>query len=213
MDNEASPVERTAVRRGYDELEDAYVDTRSLSGPEQDLLDGYCRALPADALILDVGCGPGTPVLDFITDRITAVGIDLSRTQLQLASENAPGAGLAQGEMSRLPIATNAVDAVVAFHSIIHVPLSDHQQVIDEFARVLRPGGQLLMTEGPGEWTGSNPDWLDAGVEMQWEIAGAEATRAQLDAAGFVLVDEYDTEHELDDTDERWRYFHAEQPD
>jgi SAM-dependent methyltransferase len=87
--------------------------------------------------------------------------------------------------MSRLPVASDTVDGVVALWSLIHVPLAEHPAVIDEFARVLRPGGGLLLVEGTTEWVGENPDWLEGGVEMAWEVAGRETTRRQLRAAGF----------------------------
>jgi ubiquinone/menaquinone biosynthesis C-methylase UbiE len=90
-------------------------------------------------------------------------------------------------------------DSVVAYWSLIHVPLSDHQTVLEGFERVLCPGGRVLPCEGTNEWTGENPDWLDSGVEMQWETAGAETTRNRLHAAGFTIVDSWGPLSELED--------------
>jgi len=82
--------------------------------------------------------------------------------------------------MVGLPFRNGSFDAVTAYHSLIHVPREQHQEAVDEFARVLADGGRLLCSEGPDEWSGTNPDWLDTGVEMQWHIAGVEATRDHL---------------------------------
>ena len=79
--------------------------------------------------------------------------------------------------MTKLSVCDNAFDAITAYHSLIHIPIQDHQSVIEEFARILRPDGRVLLTEGQEAWNGTNPDWLDSGVEMQWNIAGAEATQ------------------------------------
>lgn len=208
-DPEASVVDTSTVRQSYDEIARAYAESRSAGTFEIDLLQSFVDGLPEDATILDAGCGQGSPVLERLCDAGTAIGLDFSREQLRLANTNAATAALLQADLTRLPLATDSVDAVVAFHSIIHIPLSDHQRVIDEFARVLRPGGQLLLTEGLEEWTGSNPDWLDAGAEMQWEIAGVDRTRAQLEAAGFELVEEIETEPEPLGESEHWVYLRA----
>jgi ubiquinone/menaquinone biosynthesis C-methylase UbiE len=203
-------VEKDAVRRGYDGLAEAYAEQRLEDGQEMTILDGFLQPLPDSARILDVGCGQGTPVLRRLDESATAVGVDISRAQLELATKNAPGAHLGQGDMTRLPVRDGAFDALVAFHSLIHVPSEEHQAVLDEFARVLRPGGRVLVSEGPNEWSGTNPDWLETGVEMQWHIAGAEATREQLRDAGFTITDEWGTTDRFADTDERWVFFAAE---
>jgi hypothetical protein len=70
----------------------------------------------------------------------------------------------------------------------------------------------MLVSEGPNEWSGTNPDWLESGVEMQWHIAGAEATRVQLRDAGFEITDEWGTANEFADEDEEWVFF-AARPD
>ncbi len=201
-------VDRDVIREGYDELAERYAQQRAANG-EQAILDEFYDSVPPSPRLLDAGCGGGEPVLRRLATEGTAVGIDLSRGQLQHARQKIPSAALAQAEMGKLPFPAETFDAITAFHSLIHVPLADHQQVVDEFARVLRPGGQLLVSEGTGEWAGSNPDWLESGVEMQWEIAGPARTREQIRRAGFRIVRESTAEDELAEEESRWLFFTA----
>ncbi|WP_276299035.1 class I SAM-dependent methyltransferase [Halorussus lipolyticus] len=203
-------VEKDAVRRGYDELAEEYAEQRPAEGRQMDLLGEFLEPVGESARLLDVGCGQGTPVLSRLAELGPAVGVDFSRSQLNLADEDVPEADLLQGDMTRLPVRDGAFDALTAYHSLIHVPHDEHQAVVDEFARVLRPGGRVLVSEGPNEWCGENPDWLDTGTEMQWHIAGADATRDHLRNAGFTVEDEWGTTDEFADEEERWVYFSAQ---
>lgn len=196
-------VERGTVRRGYDELEEIYATGRSENGRDMNVLDQFLAPVPESARILDAGCGPGTPILRELSTRATAIGLDFSNEQLRVAAANAPQSSLIHGDMTTLPVRNEVFDAIVAVHSLIHVPLDDHQTVIDEFARVLRPGGRLLLSEGPDEWVGSNPDWLESGVEMQWGIAGVDATRHHLRNAGFTITTEWEPQP-ADEDEEHW---------
>ncbi|WP_440765376.1 class I SAM-dependent methyltransferase [Natronorubrum sp. DTA7] len=202
-------VDRNAVRRGYDELIGDYDAERAEDDRGNAILDEFLDSIGTPARILDVGCGPGVPVLRKLSAEAIAFGVDLSREQLKLAASNVSEAAHVQGEMTRLPLREDAFDAVTAFHSLIHVPLEDHGAAIDEFARVLRPGGRVLLSEGPEEWCGTNPDWLERGVEMQWNIAGVDATRDQLRDAGFTITDEWGTAGTFADNDERWLFLAA----
>lgn len=202
-------VDKDVVRRGYDDVAETYAAERSEDGRGSEILDRFLASLPESARVLDAGCGQGTPVLRRSSASATTTGVDLSRTQLGLAAENAPRASLVQGDVTDLPVRDGAFDAVTAYHSLIHVPLAEHQAAIDEFARVLRPGGRLLLSEGPDEWCGTNPDWLGSGVEMQWNVAGAEPTREHARNAGFSVVDEYGAEETLVDDGGRWVFLSA----
>lgn len=184
-------VDKDAVRRAYDGLVETYAADRSEDGPDVAILEEGLETLPPSATVLDAGCGGGRPVLSRLCAETDAVGLDFSRGQLHLAAETAPGAALVQGDMTALPFSEGSFDAVVAYWSLIHVPMDDHGRAIDEFARVLRPGGRVLLCEGAEEWSGTNPDWLDSGVRMEWNIAGAKTTREQLRDAGFVVVDSW----------------------
>ena len=197
-------VERDDIRRAYDELAETYATGRSETGEDTKILAEFLDAFPDGSRILDAGCGPGVPVLRRVNASATGYGLDFSRVQLKLAAENVPDAPLLQADVVHLPLDDDVVDGIVAYHSLIHVPTTDQQATISEFARILRPGGRLLLSAGPTEWTGANPDWLDSGVEMRWDIAGAEATRTHLRAAGFVLTDEWDVAE-----DEHWLFLAA----
>jgi len=176
-----------------------HASERSTDGPGLVILTQFLDSCGESARILDAGCGQGWPV-----DReLRTVGVDLSRKQLRRAGENASTASIVQGDMAALPFSDGVFDASTASQSLIHIPTEQHQAVIEEFARVLRPGGRVLLIEGIGEWSGTNPDWLDTGVEMQWHIAGAKATRAQLVDAGFTITDEWTVSETLDG-DEEW---------
>lgn len=180
-------VDKRTVRRGYDALADAYAAERDDDGPEMTLLDELLDELPADARVLDAGCGNGEPVSCAVAAEAEPVGVDVSREQLRRTTANVPSAAIAQGDMTALPLRADSVDAVVAFWSLIHVPFTEHAAVAAEFARVLRPGGRALVCEGTDAWEGKTPDWLDGGAPMEWNMAGVEETREQLCDAGFTV--------------------------
>ncbi|MFC7059324.1 class I SAM-dependent methyltransferase [Halovenus salina] len=204
--------ERRVVREAYDEIADHYYAeyTEEVSDdPASEPVERFCERLdPADRL-LSAGCGAGdTPLA---AGGETAVGLDFSREQLSLARTD-HDAMLVQGEMTGLPFADDTFDAVAALYSLIHIPLGDHHSTLAEFRRVLRPGGALLVTEGSSEWEGSNPDWLDSGTEMQWSIAGREATAEALHSVGFEIAGVWDI-HDPTTEDGEKPFFLAELPE
>jgi SAM-dependent methyltransferase len=178
-----------AVRRAYDAVADDYDAARGEGTPGLDRVRAFLDDCSPGARVLDAGCGGGRPVLSALSSRADAVGLDLSRGQLGLAADRVPGTTLVQGSVTDLPFPAGTFHAVTAYHVLIHVPLADHGSVLAEFARVLRPGGRLLVTEGELRWQGRNPDWLGADVEMAWSMAGPGATREHLSAAGFEVLD------------------------
>ena len=174
---------RETVRRGYDALGDRYARERG----EEPRHVGRLLAGLSEPLVLDAGCGPGTPGTDGLEG---VVGLDISREQLRLARERSAGARV-QGDLAALPFPAGRFDAVVACNSLIHVPVEDHPAVYGEFARVLRPGGRLLVAEGLHPWAGENPDWMGSGVGMAWDIAGERAAARAMAGAGFRLLDRW----------------------
>ena len=177
-------MDRDAVWRAWDEVSETYARQRDPTGSDADLLADLVELVGADATVLDVGCGDGARTLANLPDG--SVGLDVSRRGLELARETVPGARLLQGEMTQLPVAADSVDAITAYHAVFHVPRADHPAVYREFARVLRPGGTLLMTLPGGRFETVREGWM--GGRMLFSAPGREATLSQLREAGFADV-------------------------
>ena len=110
------------------------------------------------ASILDVGVGTGLE-LPYFAGQTTVVGVDLSEPMLRKCAGqrvNARGARSACGPAGRWtprasPFPTR-VDAVVAPYVMTVVP--DPDRALDEFARVVKPGGEIVLVNHVG---GRNP--------------------------------------------------------
>lgn len=200
---------KNEVRQGYDELAETYAARHSNDEREMIILDECLDSLSEPIRLLDAGCGPGTPVLRRLCNETTGFGLDFSREQLTIAAETVPTARLVHGDMTNLPIQNDTFDAVTAYNALIHVPLSDHQTVLDEFARVLRSGGCVLLSEVLKEFERTNPNWLDSDVTMKWNMAGAKATREQLRKAGFCIENEWDAPDTGDEEEPKPPFFAA----
>ncbi len=180
-------MDRQELRRAWDAVADDYARTRRADGEDAALLDELLETLPEAATVLDIGCGDGMRTLANLTG-VDRIGLDLSSRQLELAAENVPKAHLIQGEMTGLPLATNSVDAITAYHAVFHVPRNEHPAVYDEFARVLQPGGRLLATVGSSPYETVQRDWLGSGQSMFFSTPGRRRTRSGLETAGFAIV-------------------------
>ncbi|WP_454196462.1 class I SAM-dependent methyltransferase [Nocardia sp. Marseille-Q1738] len=101
-------------------------------------------ALPP-GVALDAACGTGriATVLDDCGHQV--IGVDSSPEMLAHARERLPQADFRLGELYRLPIGADSIEVVVCSLALTHVP--DLAPVFGEFARVLRPGGHLVIAD------------------------------------------------------------------
>lgn len=120
------------------------------------------------ARLLELGCGPGRALSAFARGipSLTALhGVDLSPFMLEAAEARLARARLAarlhHGSATALPFASESFDAVVAMHLPGHLPPEESARTASEAARVLRPGGLLLVVEH--RWHRLAPDSLEAG--------------------------------------------------
>ncbi|WP_256289806.1 class I SAM-dependent methyltransferase [Halobellus inordinatus] len=174
-------MDRNAIRRAWEEISETYAERRDPSGSDADLLGRLRDELGPDPTVLDVGCGDGARTLADLPPG--SIGLDISRRGLELARENVPESHLLQAEMRDLPVRDDSVDAVTAYHAVFHVPRAAHPDVYREFARVLRPGGHLLMTLPRGRFETVRRGWM--GGRMLFSAPGRDATLSQLRDAGF----------------------------
>jgi SAM-dependent methyltransferase len=93
---------------------------------------------------LDAACGTGrfSEYLARCGHRV--IGVDSSPDMLAYARQRVPDGEFHVGELDRLPLPDDSVDVIVCALALEHVPL---EPVLAEFARVLRPGGDLVISD------------------------------------------------------------------
>jgi N-methyltransferase StaMA len=106
--------------------------------------------------LLDVGCGVGVPAIRFGQRAdVDVTGITVSEWQVREATRRVNAAGLRgqvqieYGDAAALSYPKESFDAVLAFDSLTHA--RDRGQWLREMARVLRPGGRIVVTDYTAE--------------------------------------------------------------
>lgn len=104
------------------------------------------RWMKAGARVLDIGCGAGYHVRHFARKAARVAAIDVDRISLRTARRRVRSSRVSfmhyDGE--RLPFADASFDMVTMLDVLEHV--ADRQAIVDEIARVLRPGGTWVVS-------------------------------------------------------------------
>ncbi len=127
--------------------------------------------------ILDAGIGTGALSLalsrvlntsadldgiDLSSAMLAQAALHLSKTQLKLT--------LTQGDIAELPYADNSFDLVMSAHTLEHLPKP--QTALQEFARVLRPGGHMLACI-------TSRSAFAAYIQLKWRTHRVSGTQAR----------------------------------
>ncbi len=97
--------------------------------------------------VLDVGCGNGYLLSQYVRAGAVGTGVDLTWTAIELARKRLSLAGvnamLLQADGERLPFREASFDLVIAIGVLHHTP--DPRQAVREIHRVLSPGGTIVV--------------------------------------------------------------------
>uniref|UniRef100_Q01S19 Methyltransferase type 11 n=1 Tax=Solibacter usitatus (strain Ellin6076) TaxID=234267 RepID=Q01S19_SOLUE len=132
---------RVSAREGYGLWAESWDSTPSpIVALEHRMLLPWIERAGARRAI-DVGCGTGR-----WTQHLGAIGLDSSREMLACAQGKSGLRGrLAVADATALPVADGAADLVLCALTLGHI--RDHGAAMREFARILAPGGTLLLTD------------------------------------------------------------------
>ncbi|MBL8566884.1 MAG: metalloregulator ArsR/SmtB family transcription factor [Hyphomicrobiaceae bacterium] len=137
-------------------------------------------------LLVDLGTGTGR-MLELLSDRYEqAIGLDMSHAMLNYARSKLDRAGLERaqvrhGDIYNIALPDSSADAVI-MHQVLHF-LSDPLPAIHEAARVLAPGGRLLIVDfAPHEIEGLRESHAHERLGFPAEQVGEWLAAAGLDA-------------------------------
>ena len=136
----------TAVRAMFDAIAPRYdlVNRIMTFGLDVRWRRRAVRALDAGpgATVVDLACGTGDLCRDLTSAGYRPVGVDLSLGMLRHARTDAP---LVEADALRLPVADGSVDAAVSGFALRNFVALE--PVLDELARVVRPGGRIALLD------------------------------------------------------------------
>jgi 2-polyprenyl-3-methyl-5-hydroxy-6-metoxy-1,4-benzoquinol methylase len=149
----ADDLERTLDRPGVHRQWEATYRTAENERFFEEAFDEVTRFLgaPQGATCLDVGCGVGSHTVRLARRGFSVVGVDFSECALGAAAENVRGQGLGdrvrlqREDLMKLSFPDASFDYVLCWGVLMHVP--EVERAIDELARVVRPGGKLVLSE------------------------------------------------------------------
>ena len=135
------------LERGYQQWAATYDRPLRLFPIEEPPMHALIDARPPGTA-LDAACGTGRYSAYLAERGHEVIGVDASEAMLDLAREKLPAATFRQGDLAALPVPDHCVDTVVCALALVHVPALE--PVMQEFARVLRPGGHLIVSDVHG---------------------------------------------------------------
>lgn len=173
------------VRSGYDAIAAEFTASRREDSEDVRLLAELAQRLPKGAKVLDAGCGAGVPVTRVLARRFDVTGVDLSEAQIALARQNVPEARFLCEDISQLDFPDGVFDAIVSYYAIIHIPRKIHRPLLQNFWRMLRPGGWALLCLGANDLPGDLGELM--GARMYWSHYDADTYLDMLWECGFVV--------------------------
>ncbi|WP_323172708.1 class I SAM-dependent methyltransferase [Natrialba sp. PRR66] len=164
----------------YESDADAYVQKYRSESVAAEYGGPFFDALAGDGnRLLDIGCGPGSDISAFESAGYNAIGLDLTPAFLRAARDREPTASFVWGDMRRLPFTDASFDGVWSSASFLHIPRSDAAATLQEFHRVLRPGGVVFCAVKRA------PTMPGEGDERHFEYYRSGEIRSLVHDAGF----------------------------
>jgi ubiquinone/menaquinone biosynthesis C-methylase UbiE len=151
----------------------------------------------ADARWLDVACGPGV-ISRALARRVGEVnGVDLTPAMVEEAERRSREEGIdsvsfALGDATALDFADGSFDGAITRLSLHHVPAPG--RVVSEMARVVRPGGWVVISDLAADIDGEAAAWREEIERLRdpshWACRTPKSLRSMGEAAGLVVESE-----------------------
>jgi ubiquinone/menaquinone biosynthesis C-methylase UbiE len=175
------------VQAGYNAIATKYLTTRTETSEDVQLLQELVARLHRGAKVLDAGCGAGVPVTRILSQLFDVTGVDFAQTQIEMARQLVPDAKFICHDIVDLNLPEASLDAVCSYYAIIHIPRQEHQKLLQNFYRMLKPGGLALLCLGASNIEHDIEDNYH-GSPMYWSHFDAETNLRLIGEVGFEII-------------------------
>lgn len=175
----------------YNKIAQEWSTARSaFFGREREYIDAVLSAAPIGSTILDMGCGTGRPMAEYIVSQARRVlGVDQSEEMLAIARQRLPSEQWVLSSMEVYEPGEGYRGALL-WDSLFHVRRTEHEPIVRKVVRGLPSGGRLMLTVGGS----AHPAFTDFmyGQEFYYDSNTPEETEQFLSRlACRVVIAEY----------------------
>lgn len=156
---------------------------------EQSWLDLFLNLVPNHSNILDLGCGSGKPITDYIIGKgHFIVGVDSSDKMIEMAQKNfqhhTPQSQWLNADMRTVQF-EQKFQGILAWDSFFHLKPNDQRKMFEQFAMFSEQGTVLLFTSGPSEGEALGDMFGDV---LYHASLSQEEYKTLLNAHGFEII-------------------------
>lgn len=173
-------------RLSYNAIAKDWDSARSeVSQYESTVLQHLLLDVPPSAKILDLGCGTGRPIAEYLLGQgLQITGVDQAEEMLALAKRRFPAGRWLHSPMEHFE-PDEEYDGAVIWDSLFHMPRAQIKPVLHKVIQCLKPGARLILTVGGSD----NPPFTDTmfGQRFFYDSLTPEATLQALTTLGAII--------------------------
>ena len=173
------------VEESYDKMGEQYHNFRDNEKFKNEL-EKFTELLPSSGRVLDAGSGVGIPVSQFLVKKgFRVTGVDISEKMIDLAKENVPEATFYHRNILTLDFPSDSFEGIICIYTLWHIPRKNHSSIIENFHRMLKDNGILVLNTGTYESEGLSEFF---GEPMLWSTNNPKKTLAFVKEVGFDIL-------------------------
>ena len=184
-------VEKTI--RSYDEIAEEYCEKTFEEGDrefQKKMLDKTLSMLSNKPRVIDLGCGDGRDTDYLCSKGADVVGIDLSKSMVNLARKKYHDCTFLQMDMRDTIFPENTFQGAWASASIINLPKSQLSKAESEIYRILEPNGLFAFSFKEGEGSGFEDNIIE-GYPRYFSYYNLEELKEELNLFRIVNTEKY----------------------
>lgn len=152
-------------------------------------LDEFSKYFNSTSIICDAGCGPCGHIAKYLTDKgMNVIGIDISEKCIELSQKKFPTIRFEVSDFCKLNFSDNYFDGIISYYSVLDTPKIYLDKVMNEFNRVLKIGGYLLLVVKEGRTEGFQSKLLGIETEIYFSLFTKKEIEDFLSSGGFKII-------------------------
>lgn len=156
---------------------------------DRKLLDCYAQYFSFASKIYDVGCGPSGHIGRYLFDKgLNVIGVDISQKCIDIAKNYHPDMAFKKMDMMALQLDDLSIDGIISFYSIIHTPKNDVYKIFQEFKRVTKIGGKILLAVKEGDHEGIEDNILNTNASIYFSYFTNKEIETYFIENGFKII-------------------------